>query len=268
MGLALARTDARARRLLALASDVTGVDVPRALEHGGRALTRTEVIQPVLVAVGLGFAYAWCEREGPPDVVLGHSLGELTAAAYAIHLPDECAISLARTRGLAMAEAAARAPGGMLAIRAHREEDLAPLLAEGLALAAVNAPDEWVLSGSLEALSRAERMAVVETRRLVVSGPWHHPAMMAAALVPLRAALEAVPVGSPRAAFVSAVTTQPVICDDVAGVLLESLVRPVRWSETIDRLVTLGLESLVVVPPSRVLTGLLRRGSARALVRP
>ena len=96
MGLALAATDARARRLLEVASDVTGVDVPRALERGGRALSRTEVIQPVLVAVGLGFAHAWTEREGPPDVVLGHSLGELTCAS---------AVSVRCASGAALASA-------------------------------------------------------------------------------------------------------------------------------------------------------------------
>ena len=266
MGLALARTDARARRLLELASDVTGVDVPRALERGGRALSRTEVIQPVLVAVGLGFAHAWSEREGPPDVVLGHSLGELTAAAYALDLPDERAIALAHTRGLAMAEAAARAPGGMLALRALGDEALAPFLAEGLALAAVNAPDERVLSGSLDALLRADRMATLETRRLAVSGPWHHPSM-APAMEPLRAALVGLPVTTSRASLVSAVTTAVVEPEDVANVLVESLVRAVRWSDTVDRLVASGLERIVVAPPSRVLTGLVRRGAARTLLR-
>lgn len=55
--------------------------------------------------------------------------------------------------------------------------------------------------------------------------------------------------------------------EDIVQVLVESLVRPVRWLDTVDRLVASGLERIVVAPPSRVLTGLVRRGSARALLR-
>ena len=260
MGLALARTDARARHLLEIASERTRIDVPRALERGGRALARTEVAQPVLVAVGLGFAHAWAAREGPAALVLGHSLGELTAAAFALGLPDELAISLAHARGLAMAEAAAASPGGMLAVQSGRDDELAALTRSGLALAAINAPDERVLSGPSEALARAERASTARTRRLAVGGPWHHPAMAAAAAT-LRAALEAVswPDRWAHAPLLSCVTASVLAPEDVPRALVDGLVSPVRWLEALLVLERSGPHQLVVATPARVLTALARR---------
>lgn len=257
MGLALAREDARARVLLELASDLLGLDVPRALERGGRALGRTEIIQPVLVAVGLGDAHARIAREGWPDVVLGHSLGELTAAALALELPDADALALAHARGLAMAEAARLHPGGMLAVRATTDDELAPLLAEGLVLAAHNAPDERVLAGPLDAIARAERATTLRTTRLAVAGPWHAPTM-ASALEPFRAALARVRLARPlRARLESAIVGGAPA--DVAQALLDGLVRPVRWASTLERLAAEGLTTLDVAAPSRRLAALCRR---------
>jgi [acyl-carrier-protein] S-malonyltransferase len=259
MGLALARIDPRARALLELASELLALDVPRALERGAKALARTEVIQPVLVAVGLGFAHAHVEREGWPELVLGHSLGELTAAAFALDLADAEALSLAHARGLAMAEAARQSPGGMLAVRAVTDEELAPLLAEGLELAAHNAPDERVLAGSLDALARAERATTLPTRRLAVAGPWH-ARTMSAARTPFEEALRGVPWDrAPRARLFSAVTLEEVPPSELAETLADGLVRPVRWAPALQRLEAAGLRTLEVAPPSRILAGLCRR---------
>lgn len=269
MGLALARHHARARALLALASDTTGIDVPRALERGARALSRTEVIQPVLVAVGLGFAHALADRQDAPDIVLGHSLGELTAACFALDLPDETAITIARARGLAMSQAATTHPGGMLAVRTTDDAALGPLLAEGLTLAAINAPDERVLSGPLDAITRAERVSSLETRRLSVAGPWHHRASMTEAAHSFRASLADLPLHSLRVPrlrvpVLSTITLTPLEAADIPDVLVRGLLEPVRWSAALDHLVARGLSRLTVAPPARVLTGLVRRGPARS----
>lgn len=244
MGLALAKSHPRAKHLLELASDATKVDVFRAIERGGRALTRTDVLQPALVAVSLGAAYA---IEQPIDVVIGHSLGELAAACFALGLDDETAIALAAERGRAMALAAIAHPGGMIAVtslpRAH----------PNLVLAAHNAEDEYVLSGDEDAIARFARDE--GGTRLRVSGAWHSPAMEPV-VAPFRASLDrALANRGLRIPLLSAVTAS-LVSDDVADVLSRGLVSPVRWVETLR---ALAVDRVLLVPPGRLSRALVRR---------
>lgn len=244
MGLALARRDARAKHLLQLASEATHVDLLRAIERGGRALGRTEVLQPALVAVSLGAAHAMAE---PPAAVLGHSLGELAAACFALDVDDETAIALAAERGRLMAEAAAARPGGMIA-RALAE---AP---PGLVLAAHNADDEHVFSGDEASLAR-----VPGATRLRVAGAWHSPAMHPA-VAPFRASLDRALGGRAlRVPLLSAVTASPVEAPLVPERLASGLVSPVRWVESLRALPALGVQRLVCAPPGRLSRALARR---------
>lgn len=257
MGLALAAKDARAKRLLALASDATKVDLVRAIERGGRALTRTDVLQPALVAVSLGAAYALADR-APIAAVLGHSLGELAAACFALDVDDETAIALAADRGRRMAEAAEAHPGGMIALPSRLP------LPPGLALAAHNADDEHVFSGdeaAIAALARAHPGAT----RLRVSGAWHSPAMNDV-VAPFRAHVARALAGrSLRVPLISAVTAAPVAESDVPDVLARGLVAPVRWVETLR---ALDVDRVVLAPPARLSRALVRRTlGARADVR-
>lgn len=253
MGLALAAHEARARRLLELASDVTHVDLPRALERGGRALARTEVLQPALVAVSLGAAHALAARGVAIAAALGHSLGELAAACFALDVDDETAIGLAAERGRRMQEAADAHPGGMLAL-----PTLDGSLPEGLVLAAHNADDEHVVSGDGDAIANllgARR----EGTRLRVSGAWHSPAMEPV-VEPFRASLERALEGrAMRVPLVSAVHARAVSQGEVPDVLARGLVAPVRWVETLRALAPIGVHRLALAPPARLSRALARR---------
>lgn len=268
MGLTLARVDARAASLLALASHRCGVDLGRALERGGRALARTDVIQPALLAVALGAARALESRGVSVDAVIGHSLGELGAACFALDCGDETAIALAATRGALMHELAERAPGGMIAVRAEHDGALAPALALGLSLAAHNAPDERVLSGPRALLAPAERALGVPSRRLAVAGPWHSPAMEPA-VAPFDRALRAALPGPTalRAALYSAVSARALATrDEIVDALATGLVRPVRWVETLRALAQgAGVTDVVALAPSRLARSLVRRTLDRSV---
>lgn len=226
--------------LLDLASELTGVDVARAARLGGRELLDTAVAQPTLVAVSLS-----CAPPRLPDVLAGHSLGELTAWALAGGATAEDAVRLAAARGSAMAEAARRHPGGM---RAVRPEELPDPLPPGLVVAVEN-PDNVVLSGPHEAL-RALRVGTP----LPTGGAWHSPAM-AEAVGPFAAALERLP----RRPLL----TRLLLCDGTDAAddararqgLVARITGPVRWRTVLRRL---EADEVVVLGPAKVLRHHLR----------
>lgn len=255
MGVAMAEAFPAARALL----DAAGPDVIEAL-HRGRTLTRTDRLQPALVAVQLGAFEALRGAGVSPDVVLGHSLGELSAWAAGGAIDAGDAVRLARARGEAMASAAARHPGGMLALATDSLELVGEALAAGravgtLAVAAHNAPREWVLSGDEAAVRAAARAS--GGRRLAVSGPWHAPTM-AGAREAFRDALEAIEIRPSRAAFVTNATGEVAAPEAVPALLERQLVRPVRWARAMRTLAREGVRQLVVCGPGKPLRHLAR----------
>lgn len=273
MGLALAARDPRARAWLDEASRATGIDVPRALERGARALTLTEVLQPVLVAVSLASADALSSRGAPVDVVAGHSLGELSAACWASSVPMRLAIDLAALRGALMSDAARAHPGGMLAVPAAPEE-LLELVERGrsegvLQIAAINARDETVIAGDRAALAWLTTELRTELRGratpLRVAGAWHTERMRPA-VAPFAAAVAEVFAGRDlRARVVSAARGAAIEVDAIGEALASGLVSPVRFLDAVSAMEGSGVDRAVLVSPSRTTRSLFRRASARGL---
>jgi len=262
MGLALAERFDPARQLLALAGEAAGVDALRLLARGGRALDRTEVLQPVLTAVCLGAWEALKSAGLRPRFVAGHSLGELGAAVAAGALEAPEAIRLAAVRGRLMGEAAAREPGGMLALQTGDWRQVAAALRRGrragwIGLAARNAPDEWVLSGAPLALAAAA--AGVPGERLRVAGAWHSRAMDPA-VDPLERALRERCRRPSAATMVVNRTGRPLgERDELPAILAAQLTHPVRWTATLGYLVGEGVADWVTAGPGKIVRALLRR---------
>ena len=254
---------AEVRRLLDCGSAHSGADLAKLVRNGGPELTRTELLQPALVALCLGLAHELQEREGAPHAVAGHSLGELSAFAAAGCKSAERAVELAGLRGALMAEAARRAPGAMIALPAGcTEAQLAEALACGRAadpaldVAAHNGPGSWVLSGSRAALRAVQARFAVAL--LPVAGPWHSRSMQEAEQA-FASALRAVPLSAPRTVLIANCTGLPVAAsDDPASLLAGQLTRPVQWAATMRSLQLAGATRFVTVGPSRVLRGLCR----------
>lgn len=224
----------------------------------------TEWAQPAIFAASLA---AWAEREGEePGAAAGHSLGELTALTAAGALAEEDALELVVLRGRLMG--AAR-EGGMVALVGASAAEEGPKLAarHGLAVANDNSPQQVVLSGAREAVDAAGTAAPEAGLRalpLPVAGAFHSP-LMAGAVAPFRAALDAVEVRPPRFPVLSGVTAAPI--DDVRAVLADGIVRPVRWREVLLALRAAGAERFEEVGPGRVLTGLVKRTLGRDVAR-
>lgn len=261
MGLALARSDDDARAIIDEASRACGVDVTRVLERGGRALTRTDVLQPVLLAVGLATARALERRGARPTWLAGHSLGELTAACFAARIAPRAAVELAAFRGAAMADACARHPGAMVALHAGPDEVDAAIQESGgaLGLAALNAPNELVVSGAERAIDALLARFGARATRLRVSGPWHSQ-LLREAVDPLRARARRTFAGaSLEFPVVSACSVAPMQAGTLPDAIADGVVRTVRFTDVLAFLEARGVNDVVVLAPSRTVRALVRR---------
>ncbi|MDO5741067.1 MAG: SDR family NAD(P)-dependent oxidoreductase, partial [Ornithinimicrobium sp.] len=220
-------------------------------------LAATAVAQPLLVAFGISLAAqlrAWGVR---PDAVVGHSVGELTAAAVCGALDPVEAVRFAAARGRAMQDHCA--PGAMAAV-SGAELDVLPVLEEAdgeLALAARNAPGQLTISGTVAAVETALQ-ALAERgchgRRLSVSRAFHS-AMMEPSLQALRVAAADLTPAPSRTPLMSTVTGDwaPTLDPDY---LVEHARETVRFGPALDRLLQEGFDTFLEVGPGATLTAL------------
>ncbi|MFJ4436164.1 ACP S-malonyltransferase [Streptomyces sp. NPDC088923] len=256
-------------------SETIGLDL---VHYGTRAdadaIRDTAVAQPLLVAAGLlsAAALAGTLGEDPaapllgtlrPGAVAGHSVGELTAAAFAGVLDAEAALRLVRTRGLAMAEAAAVTETGMAALLGGDLATVAPHLEKlGLTPANVNGGGQVVAAGTtaqLAALAEDKPEGVRRVVPLQVAGAFHTSHMAPAVDVLAKAAAGLSP-ADPALAYVSnkdgaLVTTGGEVLDRLVG----QVANPVRWDLCMETFAERGASALIEVCPGGTLTGLAKR---------
>lgn len=237
--------------LLEMVRTACGSDPFERVEDG------TRYQQPAILCASLA---AWPRAEAErPSLLAGHSLGEIGALTAAGAIGERDAIELVALRGRAMEDSAARGePGGMLAVRADAETAAAVAASTGVSVANENSPRQTVLAGSEPQLERAAADLAgrgIRAMRLPVAGAFHSPAM-AAAERPLRAALAATEVATPRIPVLSCVTAEPF--EDVRAELVAALTRPVRWTAVLRALERRGVRRFVETGPGQVLTGLVR----------
>ncbi|MFF9144465.1 ACP S-malonyltransferase [Streptomyces sp. NPDC055051] len=247
---------------LAAWSDAIGLDL---VHYGTKAdaddIRDTAVAQPLLVAAGLLSAAALGRTA--PDAVAGHSVGEFTAAVLAGVLDDTAALKLVRTRGLAMAEAAAIAPTGMSALLGGDPEVTVPHLEKlGLTPANVNGAGQIVAAGTLEQLAALEADKPEGVRRVValkVAGAFHTHHMAPAVATLEQAARELSP-ADPTVPYVSNKDGQAVATGaEVLARLVGQVANPVRWDLCMETFRARGATALIEVCPGGTLTGLAKR---------
>jgi [acyl-carrier-protein] S-malonyltransferase len=225
------------------------------------------VAQPLLVAAGLASAYMLfddsAELPGKVGAIAGHSVGEITAASLAGVLPHEEALRLVRTRGLAMAEAAAVTETGMAALLGGDPEVTVPHLEKlGLTPANINGAGQIVAAGTKEQLAALEADKPEGVRKVValkVAGAFH-TRHMAPAVDTLAKAAEALTPGDPKVTYVSNKDGQAVAAGtEVLDRLVGQVANPVRWDLCMETFKELGVTALIEVCPGGTLTGLAKR---------
>ncbi|MFC9494217.1 ACP S-malonyltransferase [Streptomyces sp. NPDC056982] len=243
-------------------SDAIGLDLAHyGTQADADAIRDTAVAQPLLVAAGLLSAAALGDIA--PDAVAGHSVGEITAAAFAGVLDDTAALQLVRKRGLAMADAAAVTKTGMSALLGGDPEvTVAHLEKLGLTPANVNGAGQIVAAGTLEELAALEADKPEGVRRVVpltVAGAFH-TRHMAPAVAKLEEAAQALTPADPTVAYVSNKDGRTVVTGaEVVSRLVGQVANPVRWDLCMETFKELGVTALVEVCPGGTLTGLAKR---------
>jgi [acyl-carrier-protein] S-malonyltransferase len=274
MGRDLAEAFAPARRLFEEVDDALSQHLSRLMFDGPESdLTLTENAQPALLAASLAVIRV-LEAEAGFDIakqvayVAGHSLGEYSAhaAAGTVSVPD--AVRLVKRRGLAMQKAVPVGEGAMAALLGL-DIEVAREIAAGTAghgicvVANDNCPGQIVVSGHATAVEHAVVLAAERGARrsimLPVSAPFHCP-LMAPAAEAMEEALGEITLRVPRVPVVANVTAGPTSDpDEIRELLVEQVIRMVRWRETVLLFKTHEVEEVIEIGAGRVLAGLVKR---------
>ncbi|MFB8087528.1 SDR family NAD(P)-dependent oxidoreductase [Streptomyces sp. NPDC055992] len=225
-------------------------------------LDATEWAQPALAVHALALLEVVWELGLRPDCVAGHSFGELVALHCAGVLDAGALVGLARRRGELMRDAAGT-PGAMLAVATDHAR-VAEVLAAGaygdVWPANHNSPSQVVLSGTTDAVARAEEGFAAEgvaTRRLATSTAFHSP-VVAPAAGPLAAYLRSVPLTGPRTEVYGNADAAPYPSDpeEVRRRIADHLASPVLFQDQIEAMYANGVRTFVEVGAGNALTAL------------
>ncbi len=282
MGRDVFEASPAARAVFEAADDALGTTLGTPLSEicfeGPEAeLRRTEIQQPAILTTSIALLRSLEEAVGPldPAYVGGHSLGEYTALVAAGALDFEDAVRTVNLRGRLMQEAVADGAGAMAAVLGVAPEivtDACRLTAAqtgGVVTPAnFNSPRQTVISGAVDAVAaacvRARELGAKKTVSLQVSAPFHC-ALMKPAAEKLDVELGRLVFSDAKPPIITNVEAEP--NSDAARIpalLREQVTAPVRFSDMVARMKSLGVDRFLEVGPGRVLSGLIARIERRA----
>lgn len=241
-------------------SSASGIDLRlHGTESDDETIKDTALAQPLLVASAIACA---AELGVTPDVVAGHSVGEIAAAQIAGVFTPADAMRFVAVRGQGMAAAAAQTPTGMSAVVGGEPEDvLAAIEAAGASPANVNGGGQTVAAGSEESLKRLsenppERARVIA---LPVAGAFHTE-FMAPATEELASTASALQISDPSVQILSNSDGTVVTGgQEYVDRLVKQVTNPVRWDLCQETLLNAGITGMIELVPGGTLTGIARR---------
>jgi len=238
-------------------------------------LKLTHNTQPALLTVSAAAMQVLRENRIEPDFVAGHSLGEYSALVAAGSLGLADAVRLVRQRGMYMQEAVPVGVGAMAALLKLPEGKLDEVLRQAalgdvVSTANLNSPDQVVIAGHAVAVARAVELAKAAGARravlLPVSAPFHC-ALMRPAQERLAPELRAATTRDPRVPVIANVDAAPrTTAAGAIDALVAQVSSPVRWEDSVNRLVAEGVTTFVEVGPGTVLSGLVKKIARDAAV--
>tara|TARA_R100000935_G_scaffold38680_1_gene59966 strand:- start:69986 stop:70867 length:882 start_codon:yes stop_codon:yes gene_type:complete len=266
MGQDLYETSAKAKELFQQANDILGFDITKIMFEGSAdELKETKVTQPAIFLHSTILATVMGESF-KPDMVAGHSLGEISALVANRTLAFSDGLTLVSKRAQAMQKACELEPSTMAAVLGLEDHLVEAICADtpGTVVAAnYNCPGQLVISGDINAVNLAcEKLTEAGARRallLPVGGAFHSP-LMEPAREELAAAIENTTFTEPACPIYQNVSTFAVTKpDEIKKNLIFQLTAPVKWTQSIQNMVKDGGTDFIEVGPGNVLQGLMRK---------
>ena len=195
----------------------------------------------------------------------GHSLGEYSALCCSKSINFEQTINLLKFRGKAMQNAVPKGVGGMIAILGVEIEKINELISTNnfkCFIANDNSVGQTVVSGkleSLENLSENLKKNKIKFVKLPVSAPFHCP-LMEKATVDMKKIIEDTKFDDPIISIISNVSANPENkSENIKKLLIQQIEKPVRWRESVIKMIDLGVNRFIEIGPGKVLSGLIKR---------
>ena len=266
MGLDLYEASSKAKELFHQANELLGFDITKIMFEGTpEELKETKVTQPAIFLHSTILAEVLGESF-QPDMVAGHSLGEISALVANKTLVFKDGLLLVSKRAQAMQKACEATPSTMAAVLSLEDSVVEKICAEtpGIVVAAnYNCPGQLVISGEVNAINLAcEAMKEAGARRalvLPVGGAFHSP-LMEPAREELAAAIENTHFSNPACPIYQNVSTTAVIDSSVIKMnLVSQLTAPVKWTQSMQQMIADGATHFIEVGPGNVLQGLMRK---------
>ena len=266
MGLDLYEKSPLAQELFEKANEILGFSITDIMFEGTpEALKETKVTQPAIFLHSVILAKVLGD-DFKPEMVAGHSLGELSALVANGVLSFEDGLTLVSKRALAMQKACEIKPSTMAAVLGLEDKIVEDTCAEinGVVVAAnYNGPGQLVISGEIEAIEKAcEVLTEKGARRalvLPVGGAFHSP-MMEPAREELAKAIAETTFSEPTCPVYQNVVAKAVTSpDEIKENLIAQLTAPVKWTQCIQAMIADGGTEFVEVGPGKVLQGLMRK---------
>jgi len=266
MGLDLYEKSDIAKKLFIQANDILGFDITKIMFEGTvEELKQTKVTQPaiflhsVILSKVLGDSFK-------PDMVAGHSLGEFSALVANNTIAFEDALQLVSQRAQAMQSACEAQKSTMAAVLGLEDTIVEEgcNLAEGTVVPAnYNCPGQLVISGEIEAIEKAcawmKEKGARRALTLPVGGAFHSP-LMEPAREELATAIEKTSFSAPSCPIYQNVTTTAVTNpDSIKENLIAQLTAPVKWTQSIQNMISDGATIFTEVGPGKVLSGLVKK---------
>lgn len=266
MGLDLYEKSKLAKELFEEANKILGFDITKIMFEGtSEQLKETKVTQPsiflhsVILAKVLG-------DEFKPEMVAGHSLGELSALVSNDVLTFNDGLVLVSKRALAMQKACELTPSTMAAVLGLEDLIVEDICAaeKGIVVAAnYNCPGQLVISGETNAVEQTCNVLIEKGARraliLPVSGGFHSP-MMEPARKELATAIENTTFNKPTCPIYQNVVAKAVVNpEEIKENLIAQLTAPVRWTQSVQQMITDGASEFIEVGPGKILQGLIAK---------
>ncbi|MEH7122900.1 ACP S-malonyltransferase [Bacillus sp. JJ1773] len=270
MGKTLADADQTVKSYFDKADEKLNFSLSKLIFEGPQEeLTLTTNAQPALLTTSIAVLNYFKQSGIKPDFVAGHSLGEYTALVAAGAISFEDGVYAVRKRGEYMEEAVPNGEGTMAAVLGLDRETLRTVTekitdeGDSVQLANLNCPGQIVISGSRKGVEiasvKAKEAGAKRVMPLVVSGPFHSDLMKPAA-EKFKKILDEIEVKNAEISVIANVTADEITSEEeIKEKLIAQLYSPVLWEDSVQKMISLGVDTFIEIGPGKVLSGLVKK---------